>query len=82
MILGLCPWFGLCPNLLGQRPYQGHSPISFHSAAGEAQPRLTSGGGAVPHWPPARLTLPPSHADEYVFIDNRRNQVGGGMFVA
>ena len=25
-ISGLCPWFGLSPVLLGQRPYQGHSP--------------------------------------------------------
>ena len=25
--LGLCPWFGLWPNLVGQSPYQGHSPL-------------------------------------------------------
>jgi hypothetical protein len=28
---GLCPWFGLCPRLSGQRPYQGRSPVSIFS---------------------------------------------------
>jgi len=44
---GLGPRFGLGPELLGQRPYQGPSPLFIFSASGGAQPRLTSGGGAV-----------------------------------
>ena len=32
----LSPRFGLCPNLMGQRPNQGPSPKSFESLSGEA----------------------------------------------
>ena len=47
---GLCPWFGLCPTIVGQRPYQGRSPFFISlNLTGEAEPRLTSGGGASPH---------------------------------
>jgi hypothetical protein len=42
---GLCPWFGLCPTSMGQRPNQGLSPIPL-LPFGEAKPRLTSGGVA------------------------------------
>ena len=32
---GLRPWFGLCPDV-GQRPNEGHSPISFFLGNGGA----------------------------------------------
>src|SRR5688500_15516020 len=33
---GLCPWFGLSPISLGQRPYQGQSPNFSLKLYGEA----------------------------------------------
>jgi hypothetical protein len=45
--MGLCPWFGLCPCFMGQRPNQGPSPMPFENLSGEAEPRLTSGGEAA-----------------------------------
>src|SRR5687767_13111821 len=38
---------GSAPIITGQRPYQGRSPIYFHSWPGKAKPRRTSGGKAV-----------------------------------
>ena len=43
---GLCPWFGLCPNVMGQRPYDGHSPIIFHAVT--ARHSLASHPAAEP----------------------------------
>ena len=45
MNLGFAPVSGSAPNVMGQSPYQGHSPLDS-AAHGEAQPRLTSAGRA------------------------------------
>jgi len=34
-------------HLFRASPYRGHSPLIFLQAYGEAEPRLTSGGGAA-----------------------------------
>ena len=44
--LGLRPWFGLCPTLVRAEPEPGAQPNENYSIDGEAEPRLTSGGGA------------------------------------
>jgi len=30
---GLCPWFGLCPKIFGQRPNQGPTSINSNGEA-------------------------------------------------
>jgi hypothetical protein len=45
---GLRPRFGLARIFIGQRPNQGPSPTLYENCDGAAQPRLTSGGRAVP----------------------------------
>ena len=44
---GLCPWYGLCPNVYGPSPNQGAEPQLDKQADGGAKPRLTSGGEAA-----------------------------------
>jgi hypothetical protein len=47
MQFGCAAGSGFAPAFMGQRPYQGHSPVFFPTAYGEAKPRHTSGGKAV-----------------------------------
>src|ERR1043166_996125 len=60
---GLCPRFGLRPDISGQGRTRGIAPKYITKATGGAEPRLTSGGEAA------------AYSDMLLHVQSRANQI-------